>query len=171
MHKVHITRRVRGSMDRIVDGLYIGDEDDARDRQAFQSCNVKAVINCAPRVPNAFEREGVAYLHLSIEESSEIDAEIAAGILSFVVAHEQHGSILVHCAGGNQRSPAVAMLVLASKGMPLLDAFSLVERRRGASVMPTFAMISSIARLEIGGCKVAEAEVRRYYFDRYRLLV
>ena len=94
--------------------------------------DIRAVINCAPRVPNHFEGSNIVYLHLDIEESSEITSDVASTVRGFATHHAGHGNILVHCAGGNQRSPAIVMLLLAARGMSLLEAF---KRATGCSVL------------------------------------
>ena len=153
----------------ITAGLFLGDEFDAGNLRAMQDRGIHAVINCAPRVPNHFEGGDIAYLHLDIEESSEITREIAMSVLSFSREHASRGGILVHCAGGNQRSPAIIMLLLTAGGTPLLDAFKLVEQKRGSIITPTFTMVASIARLNLDGCDYTEDDVRRHFKVEYNL--
>ncbi|MBN2151537.1 MAG: dual specificity protein phosphatase family protein [Candidatus Lokiarchaeota archaeon] len=157
------------TMDGIVDGIFLGDEDDAKNRARLDEVGIRAVINCTTRVDNPFEGQGLAYLRLGLEESSHVTPEVAARVREFVQEHRPRHGILVHCAEGVQRSPAIVILILIQDGLALFDAFELVEKRCRWQILPTFEMLSSIARLDLNGEHVDEAAIKQYYLERFRL--
>jgi hypothetical protein len=156
-------------MDKIVDRLFIGDEDDAKNRAWLMENGIGAIINCTTRVENYFEQQGMAYLRLMLEEWSHITPEIATQIHEFVLEHRPKHGILVHCAAGMQRAPAIMIVILLQDCFKFFDAFELVETKRTGSILPTYEMLASIARLDINGEHVDEAEIKQYYRDHFRL--
>jgi hypothetical protein len=156
-------------MDEIVDRLFLGDEDDARNGARLKEKGIRAVINCTTRVENYLERQGIAYLRLMLEECSHVTPAIAELVREFVQEHRPKHGVLVHCAEGVQRSPAIVILILIQDRFTLFDAFEFVEKKCRWSILPTFEMLASIARLDINGEHVDEAAIKQYYRDRFRL--
>ncbi len=156
-------------MDEIVDRLFLGDEGDARNGARLKEKGINAIINCTTRVENHFERQGIFYLRLMLEETSHITPAIAASVHEFVQEHRPNHGILVHCAEGVQRSPAIMILILIQDHFTLFDAFEFVEKKCRWSILPTFEMLASIARLDLNGEHVDEAAIKQYYRDRFRL--
>jgi predicted protein tyrosine phosphatase len=157
-------------MNKILEGLFLGDEYDARDWPSLEHNHIGAIVNCTKRVPNHFGERHLAYLHLKLEETSEISPDIARGVIEFVLEHETSGNILVHCAGGMQRAPAIMILILLHKGQGFIEAFDIIEQKLHATINPAFTMMVSIARLDLGSERVTEGDVRQFYRDRYRLI-
>jgi len=156
-------------VDEIVDRLFLGDEDDAKNGALLKKKNVRAVINCTTRVENYFEQQGIAYLRLMLEECSHITPEIAAQIHEFVQEHHPKHGLLVHCAGGVQRAPAIMILILLQDRFKFFDAFEFVEKKHTGYILPTYEMLASIARLDLNGEHVDDAAVKQYYRERFRL--
>ncbi len=158
-----------GPMDEIVNRIFLGDEDDARNRARLDEKAIHAVINCTTRVENFFEQRGLTYLQLMLEETSHITPAIATSVHEFVQEHRPKHGILVHCAEGVNRSPAIVILILIQDRLALFDAFELVEKKCRWQILPTFEMLTSIARLDLNGEHVDEKAIKQYYFDRFRL--
>jgi predicted protein tyrosine phosphatase len=156
-------------MNEILEGLFLGDEYDARDWSSLERNHIGAIVNCTTRVPNHFEERHLAYLHLKLEETSKVSPDIARSVTEFVREHETSGNILVHCAGGMQRAPAIMILILLHEGHGFIEAFDIIEQKLHVTINPAFAMMVSIARLDLGSERVTEDEVRQFYRDRYRL--
>ncbi len=153
----------------IVQGLFLGDEDDARNRASFQKNSIHAVINCAIRVPNCFQDDGIDYLHLMLEESSEITKPMVDRVIAFVQAHEARGSILVHCSGGNQRSPSIMLVILLTRGHAFFEALEHILKAGQVTIPPTFTMLGSIAALDLNGEGVTKDDLRTFFYETYRL--
>ncbi|MEX2684357.1 MAG: dual specificity protein phosphatase family protein [Candidatus Sigynarchaeota archaeon] len=156
-------------MDEIIDRVFLGDEDDARNGARLNEKGIRAIINCTTRVENHFERQGIAYLRLMLEETSHITPAIAASVHEFVQEHRPRHGILVHCAEGVQRSPSIVILILIQDRFSIFDAFELVEKKCRWPILPAFEMLASIARLDLNGEHVDEAAVKQYYWERFRL--
>ena len=164
-----IAKKLVLMMDEVVDRLFIGDEDDAKNGASLKKKNIRAIINCTTRVENYFERQGIAYLRLMLEECSHITLEIAEKIHAFVQEHRPKHGILVHCSAGAQRAPAIVILILLQDHFTFFDAFEFVEKKRSGSILPTYEMLASIARLDLNDEHVEEAAIKRYYYERFRL--
>jgi len=156
-------------MDEIVDRVFLGDEADARNGARLREKGIRAVINCTTRVDNYLEGQGFSYLRLMLEESSHVTPALADRIHEFVQEHRPKHGILVHCAEGVQRSPAIVILILLQDGIALFDAFEHVEKKCRWAILPTYEMLASIARLDLDGEHVGDAAVKQYYRDRFRL--
>ncbi len=156
-------------MDEVVDRIFLGDEGDARNGARLEEKGIRAIINCTTRVENYLERQGLSYMRLMLEESSHVTPAIAESVREFVQEHRPKHGILVHCAEGVQRSPAIVILILIQDNFKLFDAFELVEKKCRWPILPTYEMLASIARLDLNGEHVDEAAVKQYYLDRFRL--
>lgn len=156
-------------MDEIMDRLFIGDEDDARNSAWLEKNDIGAIINCTTRVENCFEGQGISYLQLMLEEWSHITPEIAEQIHEFVQEHRPKHGILVHCSAGMQRAPAIMILILLQDHFKFFDAFEFVEKKHTGSILPTYEMLASIARLDINDEHVDEPAIKQYYRERFRL--
>ena len=105
-----------------------------------------------------------------MEAGYERITEGPENVREFVQEHRPKHGILVHCAEGVQRSPAIVILILIQDRFTLFDAFEFVEKKCRWPILPTFEMLASIARLDLNGEHVDEAAIKQYYRDRFRLI-
>lgn len=96
---------------KIIDGLFIGNQDSAQDLEFLLSIKCKYVINCAgSSVPNIFARFGIRYLTFRWFDSRnctifDAHAKIVHQIHRFIEnAHKRGNTVLIHSVHGNNRS-------------------------------------------------------------------
>lgn len=106
-----------------------------------------------PRAP------GVAHTGrpLVLPEPAHVQA-----LLAFIDAHS-HGRILIHCAAGLGRSPALAILALVAQGIDAFDAYAMV-REAVTHASPNRLLLAhgtSLLRQAVGDAAAATFVVRR----------
>ena len=126
------------SFDHVGLGLYVGGCAAAVDFEALAAEGVTAILNVAAeldvplpeRLLNPPERHKVGF-----EDGWDaLDAEILAAVLVLDAVAARHSRVLVHCAGGISRSPAVAACWLAwRRGERIEEAILDVMKSRDAA--------------------------------------
>lgn len=125
--------------DKIVKGLYLGDELAAEDIEFFKKNRIGAVLNCTTDVPNHFRRSNVEYMRIPVEDNLR---ENQINKMTLYMPHAcsfiyknlniEHKNVLIHCHAGMQRSAAVVLYYLMKVGgMKKRDAIRLMRSKRG----------------------------------------
>lgn len=128
------------SVSNIIDGLWIGGEGASQSRQFFEKENIKAVVNCTPTTLHSFASQGVEYLRLPVNDTTDKeDLELMDELIDLAVEWLRvHHKVLklnclVHCAQGIQRSATVVCCYLMKHwGMSYKDAQDFMILRRQA---------------------------------------
>ncbi|KAG2528818.1 hypothetical protein JM16_002460 [Phytophthora kernoviae] len=98
----------------IATGLFVGSVHAAFNVEALKSSKITHVLNLAGSY--ATFPEDFTYLSLSIRDKEYASLLSCLPIAAvFIDAGLKHGGVLVHCAGGRSRSPAIAMAFLMMK--------------------------------------------------------
>ncbi|RLN55495.1 hypothetical protein BBJ29_002984 [Phytophthora kernoviae] len=98
----------------IATGLFVGSVHAAFNVEALKSNKITHVLNLAGSY--ATFPEDFTYLSLSIRDKEYASLLSCLPIAAvFIDAGLKHGGVLVHCAGGRSRSPAIAMAFLMMK--------------------------------------------------------
>ena len=127
---------------KIMDKIYLGNFQAAKDREFFKTKNIKAVLNCTKELPNQFaNNREIEYMRIPVDDSlKEKDYELMYQyfpvIVEFIHKHVvlQKHNILVHCVAGKQRSMiSVAAFLVAKHKMTPHEAckFLLTKRPEG----------------------------------------
>jgi hypothetical protein len=112
---------------KIVPSLYLGTKEDSENIAALESAGVTHVVNCAIELPCLFE--GVFdYLWLSLKDPDEKFVRQLPKAFSFIDSGRKSGSVLVHCAGGISRSPAIVLAYLCHSGCGLDEAAATIQQ-------------------------------------------
>jgi hypothetical protein len=115
---------------RIIDRLYLGDEQDAHNRALLGDCGVTHVLNCAAEVACPF-RGGFRYLHLELRDPDPAFIDHIPAIVEFIHAGRRRGAVMVHCRMGLSRSPSAILAYLCHRGRGLRRGMTLLRRRVG----------------------------------------
>jgi len=126
---------------KIMDRLYLGNFQCAKDRDFFKSKKIKAVLNCTKDrdLPNTFAHmRDIEYMRIPVDDSlREKDFELMVQympcIVEFIAKHVDIAkqNILVHCYAGRQRSCiAVATYLVAKHKMTPHEACRYIVERR-----------------------------------------
>ena len=124
--------------DKIAKRLYLGDMDAARSKKFFKEKNIKAVLNCTKDVKNYFEKSGVEYLRIPIDDSlKEVDFKKALEYMplaaEFIYKHVimMKQTVFVNCVQGRARSCCmVAAFLMAKCGLSSKQACALILKQR-----------------------------------------
>lgn len=128
------------SVSNIIDGLWIGGESSSQSKQFFEYANIKSVINCTPNSLHCFAGQGVEYLRIPTNDSTEKeDIEVMEDYIHLAVEwlYVHHKvmkmNCLVHCHQGIQRSATVVCCYLIRHwGLKMKDAMDFIILRRQA---------------------------------------
>jgi hypothetical protein len=128
----------------IVEGLYLGNREAARDLGRLRQAGITHIVNCTCELPNYHEGQFV-YLALGLSDPDpELETHFPA-VFSFIdEARRGGGRVLVHCFAAISRSPSVVLAYLCHLGDPLEEA----ARKLGAVVWcdPDVLHLEQLAR-------------------------
>jgi protein-tyrosine phosphatase len=125
--------------DKIMNRVFLGNFQAAKDREFFDTKNIKAVLNCSKDIPNHFaHKRDIEYMRIPVDDSlKERDYELMYQYMPCIVefihkhANIQGNNILVHCWAGRQRSAiSVAAYLVSKYGLTPHDACKLVLDKR-----------------------------------------
>ncbi|UCE14702.1 MAG: dual specificity protein phosphatase family protein [Candidatus Heimdallarchaeota archaeon] len=122
-----------GSMDHIIDDIWIGDEDSAANLSMLKMNSISAILCVQDNDQyRSLYPTDWRFLHLILYDQEQISDEVFEESLEFIqnCRKEQH-RILVHCSAGQSRSPSiVAAYLMSSKGMNPYQALAFMQKRR-----------------------------------------
>lgn len=105
----------------VIDRLYLGNREMAKDLRRLKEAGVTHIVNCAEELPNYHPRD-FRYLALKLKDPDIGLQANLRGISSFIDEGRREGSVLVHCFAGVSRSPAVVLAYLCHHTGELLPA-------------------------------------------------
>lgn len=124
---------------KIMNRIYLGNFQAAKDKQFFKDKNIRAVLNCSKDIPNHFGNDKtIEYMRIPVEDSLkqkdyDLMFEFMPTIVQFIHKHAniQKNNILVHCWAGRQRSAiAIAVFLVDKCGLEPKEACKLVLDKR-----------------------------------------
>jgi protein-tyrosine phosphatase len=124
---------------KIVDRLYLGNFQAAKDKQFFKDKKIKAVLNCSKDLPNHFAHDrNIEYMRIPVDDSLkqkdyDLMYEFMPSIVEFIHKHAgiQKNNILIHCYAGRQRSAiSVAVFMVSKYNMTPQEACKMVLDKR-----------------------------------------
>lgn len=125
--------------DKIIDRVYLGNFQSAKDKTFFKDKKIKAVLNCSKDIPNHFvSNKNIEYMRIPVDDSLkekdfDLMFEFMPCIVQFIHKHAviQKNNILVHCWAGRQRSAiSVAVYLVDKYGLTPHQACKLVLDKR-----------------------------------------
>jgi hypothetical protein len=108
-------------MFQIVDGLYLGNREDARDLIQLEKQGITHVVNCAAELPN-YHEDTLIYLALKLHDPDPAFRTRLARVCAFIDEAREKGKVLVHCFAAISRSPATVLAYLCHLGDSLDSA-------------------------------------------------
>lgn len=125
----------------IMNRIYLGNIEAAKDKKFFKEKNIKAVLNCTKErdIPNYFSnKKDIEYIRIPVDDSLlEKDFELMYKympcIVEFIHKHADisKNNILIHCWAGRQRSAiAVAAYLIDKHEMTPHEACKLILEKR-----------------------------------------
>lgn len=124
---------------KIIDRVYLGNFQAAKDKTFFKEKKIKAVLNCSKDIPNHFSsNKTIEYMRIPVDDSLkekdyDLMFEFMPCIVQFIHKHAiiQKNNILVHCWAGRQRSAiSVAVYLVDKYGLTPHQACKLILDKR-----------------------------------------
>lgn len=124
---------------KIMNRLYLGNYQAAKDRDFFKNKNIKAVLNCSKDIPNHFAcNKDIEYMRIPVDDSLkqkdyDLMYKYMPCIVEYINKHVniQKNNILVHCHAGRQRSGiSIAVFLVAKYNLTPKQACKVVMEKR-----------------------------------------
>jgi len=139
----------------IIDNLWLGDINSARDAVFIKTQNISLVVNCTMRhcIPTFYDSMGVSSIRLPIYDSDEKSnmkvfvkhkKYLIEQIHNFLIAKRP---VLIHCRHGIQRSATlVAFYIISKFNVKPQQAITIIKSKRPISfgLTPTFKDILNV---------------------------
>ena len=134
----------------IIDKIYIGSYDNAKDKEELEKNNIKYVLNCASECNNIFE-DKIKYLKLEIKDQNDFPIqdyfEKGANFINESLMNND-GKILVHCMQGKSRSTTILMAYLIKyKKQDTNSAYKTIKAKRRLA-MPNLGFMYKLREFE-----------------------
>jgi dual specificity MAP kinase phosphatase len=147
-------------MIRVIEGLYLGNREDARDLGRMETNGITHVVNCADELPN-YHDGSLTYLALQLGDPDPSFRDHIDRTCAFIDEARKEGrGVLVHCFAGISRSPSMVLAYLCHLG----DTLEVAARKLGAVAWtdPDLLFIKQLA--EHRGEAVTDEEAQRLAF-------
>ena len=130
-------------MTQIWERLYIGSLADAEELAEGNLDGITTVISLSEGAV-AFRREGVNYLHLSIEDDEPVPVRQFDAIIDALTENIRWGVVLLHCGVGVSRAPSLAAAYMAAVGYKGIDAAVSEIRKVRPFIHPSTVLVESL---------------------------
>ena len=132
------------SMTRIWERLYLGSLQDAAELAAANPFGITAVLSlCSRKVPYRASR--INYTRIPIAESRPVSARKFEAVMGAIAQGVRHGTLLIHCVAGINRSPVMTAAWLHRCGCLSLGAALVEIDRRRPMIHPSPVLLRSVA--------------------------
>jgi hypothetical protein len=105
-------------MIQIVEGLYLGNRESARDLKRLKAAGITHIVNCTEELPNYHEGH-FTYLAMKLLDPDPEYRKHIPNVCAFIDEARREGKVLVHCFASISRSPTVVLTYLCHLGDPL----------------------------------------------------
>jgi len=126
------TPDMRFDMSKIIEGLYLGGEEIAINKELLKKNNVSIVLNVTSHIPHYYESE-FTYHRVPIGDAPHVNIkqyfEDTFKIIDEAITN--NNNILVHCQAGISRSATIVIAYIMKKNkMKMNDAYNFVHNNR-----------------------------------------
>jgi predicted protein tyrosine phosphatase len=105
-------------MIQILESLYLGNRESARDLERLKKAGITHIVNCTQELPNYHEGHFTYHAMKMLDPDPDFGKHIV-GVCAFIDDARREGKVLVHCFASISRSPAVVLTYLCHLGNPL----------------------------------------------------
>jgi len=131
-------------MNRILERLYLGDWKDAVNCKLKKEMNIKVHINVAKEI-TVKECGDIEYYHLKLMDGNPFYSEIIKECTSLIKLKRDKNRILLSCAAGVSRSPAMMLCYMHETGWDINQALDWMRHIRPL-VNPNPVILESIRK-------------------------
>jgi uncharacterized protein (TIGR02452 family) len=146
---INRAKKMSGKIDKIIDGLYIGNHYAALDQEVINTYNIKTVINCTKKDERI--NMTINYLQIPLDDPpTDQDIQLLnktfyPSILFIDNSIKSGNNVLVHCKIGSQRSATVVAIYLMVKySTNYEDAINFVQSIRPIAFFGTIAYLDTL---------------------------
>jgi len=127
----------------VIDKLFLGNREMAKDARRLKQKGITHVVNCAEELPDYHPKE-FRYLSLKMKDPDPRLATHLVAAAAFIDEGRAEGGVLVHCFAGVSRSPAVILAYLCHHHA---EALPVAAKRLASAVWtnPDLAFLAQIA--------------------------
>lgn len=94
-------------------GVYLANNNVAQNKEWFEKCGIKAVLNCSKDLP--FYINGIHQMRICLDDTPESNDEMLRQLTPAIEFINANKPILIHCFAGMSRSPTVCAAYLMRK--------------------------------------------------------
>jgi atypical dual specificity phosphatase len=131
------------SVTRVFERLYLGSTDDVDQLAVSNPLGITTVVNVR-REKNRTKRKGLVYVHIPLADAEFVPAGTLELVLTAIGQNIRKGRVLVHCAAGMSRSPAMVAMYMHYVGYKNLDAALRELKGLRSIVNPSRVILESI---------------------------
>lgn len=118
-------------MNKIIQHLFLGDIDDARNLKRLNRKEIDVIVNCAKELKNYYPDTFVYYRLDWHDDPSQSLTKLDNIVNKIIRLLDNHYNVFVHCAAGVSRSATVVIAVIMKMyGMGYREAYKYVKSRR-----------------------------------------
>ena len=130
-------------MNYIIDNIYLGGRDAARDIEYLKQYNITTVINCAEEIESIYE--DIKFLEIKLYDDEDRQKLFPKFDVAYkFIKKNPDNNILIHCAMGVSRSASlVVFYIMKEKGWDYDYTISYIRERR-PSVEPNPYFVAKI---------------------------
>ncbi|ARF09001.1 dual specificity phosphatase [Catovirus CTV1] len=133
----------------IIPNLWLGNYKSALSRKFIEKRKIKYVINLTKHIPNIFQKNGVKYLNILIDDSDTCfkdQTPIFDQCCEFILnAIKRKESILVHCQKGHHRSASiVAAFLIKYLNLDYITTVSYINIKRKCALTRNSCMTQGL---------------------------
>jgi len=109
--------------------IYISDYHIANNSEILNWIGITHIINCAKEIPD-YHNDKFTYLNLGLLDTDDDILKCKSDVVTFIDSIK-NGKLLVHCAAGISRSPAIVIMYLMTKlNLCYSHAHSYIKEKR-----------------------------------------
>ena len=151
-----MTRSCLGEKDvsEIIPKLWLGNYKSALSRKFINKHNIKYIINVTKNIPNLFEKDGIKYLNIKINDIDtryqNINDMLDLCNKFISDALQKNNGILVHCKKGHHRSASiVASYLIKNLKYDYVKAILLINSIRKCALSRNACMLNGVYKYYI----------------------
>ncbi|KAH3758221.1 dual specificity protein phosphatase 15 [Pelomyxa schiedti] len=170
--------RRRSSPDKIMQGLFLGDERNAYDSETLKQLGVTHVLSVMEiddiedHVSHFSADISLSHIHIPDDTTADLSQHFAAGVEFIHKARAEGGTVLVHCVWGMSRSASIVIAyVMQALSMDFLPALRCVQSERPI-VFPNMGFANQLQKygklLKLQ--REAQREARKHFWEKLRAM-
>lgn len=144
---LHIQREKRDDINKITDGIFLGNREAGTDFQKLKDLGIVRVlrIGTCKEIKQYAKHKGLEYMDLIFDDTDNTDL---IPHLDKAIPFIRKGNVLVHCFAGLSRSSSILIgYLMKEKGMGYLSAYYLVKSKRPC-ITPNMGFVNQLVALE-----------------------